>query len=299
MLIKSFTGADGNQKLRITEEFSSLLVITKLKEGATAGSVNSIGNEVLHAYLERSGKNIDIVNRQPLKHIIDLSCQIMTQSPIKMANQRLYNPVLLFEDGNFKFSDSDACIVELTNLNLNLDYLIYGVVDMDKASGIYYYESKTMLVGEHVKTYDLQGIERILLPQDAKFNELSFFVLDENGKEVERKFTPDELLFLWATQTDMNPLFKNDVLTFENNIVLAIDGISAMKVYSDSTRTEIIDFLFQSRYVDGSESYQTGGYKGSVSQNVLQTSVLNNNLKVASNVKSALKSGMQKFVGLK
>lgn len=294
MLIKSFTGADGNQKLRITEEFSSLLIITKLNSDAKEGAVNSIGNEVLHAYLERSGKNIDIVNRQPLNHIIDLSCQIMTQSPIKMANQKLYNPVLLFEDGNFKFSDSDACIVELTNLNEDLDYLIYGVVDMDKASGIYYYESKTMLVGEHVKTYDLRGIERILLPQDARFNELSFFVLDENGKEVERKFTKDELLFLWATQTDMNPLFKNDVLTFENNIVLAIDGISTMKVYSDSTRTTIIDFLFQSRYVDGSESYQTGGYKAPVTQNTLKSNITSQSV-----IGSAVKSGIQKFVGLK
>lgn len=245
MLIKKINGANGStEKIRVTEEFSTLLFVEESETG--------LKNILVTAYIERAGKNIPLCTRLSLDKVKSLSYVIEEVSKcLKDNDKRHFFPLSFFENGNFKLNDADAFILELEGIKQNDIFSIFGIQDIYQCSALYNYEEKNMLVGEHTKTFDLKGIERICFPIGINDCEIGFVVENVKGSLVEIKMTFEEFLYSLYTQTAIS---SHVCITMSNTgdlthpYVMLVDGITQLKIYSKTDRKDLLNFVFQSVY---------------------------------------------------
>lgn len=252
MLITTITGANGaTQKVRITEEFGVMLLsLAKKRNNSGDFEVQDYSSVLVTVYIERAGKNIPMMTRIPLSKLRVLSASI-EETPLEIDDlAREIVPISLFVDGNFKLHDTDACIVEFEGLTDQTNFTVNGLEDMEPCTGLYVLEEKNMLVGEHTKTFPLDGIERVILPNISAANfQIGFIYEDVNGSLIERKFDTVELLYSVLTEKDVSSFSKLSMLNLPDFQTLTVDGLKEMKIYSQLERDEILTFVFQSKYV--------------------------------------------------
>lgn len=246
MLIEKINGANGTtKKIRITEEFGTLLFVNHNEE--------TFDDIMITVFIERAGKNIPLINRCGISKIMAVSGVIeLTPYELQDISNSKYYPISLFENGNFKLNDSDACVIEIEGIKTQQNASLYGLPDMEACTALYNYEEKNILVGEHTKTFDLKGVERVAFPQGIKDCQIGFIMENEKGNLVERKFEFPEFIYSVLTQKEVNP-FNSVAFTTGKSYahlpyVLVVDGIRELKIYSKTDRTEILNFLFQSKY---------------------------------------------------
>lgn len=275
MLIKSIVAdATGTAKLRITEEFSKLYVTS---ETGFQGTI------VLSAFLERSGKNVEIVNRLNMRRIKTISAHI-DGLPIRHDVEDTKFLLSLFENGNFKSNENDAVVVEFSGLEEGKTYNVYGLQDMTDCTSVYHYEEKNILVGERTKTFSLAGVERVDLGYLGQIEEVAFLYRDANNGLIERKFTRAELEFSVLEQCDMHPylsVMASPLKPYTN--VLVVDGLESIKVTMNDTLTVPYSLIFQSKYKVESTASQSLGTP--ILQNIGTAQIPNlGNVKPASGV---------------
>src|SRR5690554_6474120 len=118
MLITKFT-KESSKSLRITQEFSQLLIKVKATEEKPLFT-GDLQTAIVTEYLESSGKNIDIAQRISLYKLIRLSQVIENIPTATRGENEHFFTLSLFNGGYFKLSDSDALIIEFENLKGNI-----------------------------------------------------------------------------------------------------------------------------------------------------------------------------------
>lgn len=185
MLIKKISGVS-SEKIRIKDNFSQFLLECTCegfhKSGVVYQSFDTLGynrddydgeafgDVLMTAYVERSGKNVEIFRDVPINIIDSFSRNINDVPRIFNSNNAAVRFIDMFGEGYLKINTGEELILEFSGLKNDTyySYNFFGFSDNGDSKEIIKIDKKSILVGETKKIFDILGYERLFIPNSTK-----------------------------------------------------------------------------------------------------------------------------------
>ena len=164
MKLGTFTGVTTTGELNVTKPISGFIF-------CSSKNLNDIVDEVVTVQIERTNGNAQIINRQPLRDLLQLSTSgSIVFSYATFATNAIVD--LTIDGGGLFLAENERIKLTLDGLNEHETYEVYGEECPFTTHKIYAYEKKVCLIGESVRSIDVSMYDKVLISNMGKVVEL-------------------------------------------------------------------------------------------------------------------------------
>lgn len=226
MLIGRATGVTQTPELVVTKGIGQLII-------ATTESYPNLTTETISAYVEKAGKNKDIVRDMLLKDFLLLGTygEASFQSNAEFG---IIAVIDLTEDhGYIDLGENESIKIQLRELNSESTYLLHGIEEPTPAKEILMYVRKTVATENINKDFDVRGYDLMTMSRGQGLQELSYTF--DNGSVV--KYTPFELECLQRSLDNIQAVNNNGTVLqiATDRYQLPLKGVTSVNIRKDTT----------------------------------------------------------------
>lgn len=254
------------EKIRIRENVSQLILTCGLPNVHLDGSTQEVfgknskpkqvefealafNNVYVTAYVERSGKNIEILKDVPLNVLDKFSRDINELAHLIQNQNTMCRVIDLFGEGYLKLNTGEDLIIELTGLypSANYVYKLHYMTEFEDSKELVRIDKKQILSGEKQRSFDVAGYERLFIPTLLKNYIEEIELIDrENGNVL--KIDRETLSFYSIFSSDKMHIVDEFDYSIKYGEIIPIFGFEELrfKINEGYSTTRVdLDFYLQ------------------------------------------------------